>query len=200
MKLKLATALVLMTSMSLAHAAGDAAAGKVKTATCMACHMTDGNSVNPIWPKLAGQHESYLVKQLNEFKSGLRKDPTMTAMSMALSEQDVEDVSAFFASNNTSIGTAEKELVETGEKIYKAGIKDGGVAACMGCHGPSGAGNPGAKFPSLRGQHAAYVTKALKDFRTGLRSNDPSSMMRDITAKMSDSEIAAVASYIQGLN
>lgn len=192
--------IVLALGAAGVQAAGDVAAGKAKAAVCAACHGPDGNSpANPVWPKLAGQHPSYLVKQLTELKSGARKDQTMSPMAAPLSEQDIQNLAAFFSSQTQKPGSAAADKVAQGEKLYRAGNKTSGVAACMACHAPTGIGNGPARFPRIGGQHAPYVEKALKDFRSGARSNDPNGMMRDVAAKMSDDEIAAVAQYVQGL-
>lgn len=194
-------ALLAFTATSAAQAAGDAAAGQTKAAVCAACHGMDGNSpANPLWPKLAGQHASYIEKQIADFKAGSRKDDTMTAMAMPLSDQDAADLAAYFSGQTVSISSANAEKAKLGKTIYQAGLADKGLSACMACHGPSGAGNPGAKFPSLKGQHAPYVAKALKDFRAGTRSNDMANMMQNIAIKMTDAEIDAVAEYITGLH
>lgn len=198
--------LLLITSIaSLAvfvpvHAAGDVEAGKTKSAMCAACHGADGNSAAPNFPKLAGQHADYVAKQLSEFKSGQRKDATMNGMAAALSEQDMADLGAFYASQKGTVGKAAEDKVALGETIYRAGNISSGVAACAACHGPTGGGNPMAKFPSLNGQHADYTAVQLKNFRAGARANDAGSMMRGVAEKMSDAEIEAVAQYIQGLN
>lgn len=183
-----------------ALAAGDASAGKTKSATCLACHGPDGNSPNVIWPKLAGQHPEYIVKQIMHFKSGARSDPLMSAQAAALSEQDMHDLAAYFSSQTIKPGTAAADKVAMGERLYRGGNIASGVAACTACHGALGQGNPAAVFPAIAGQHAAYVTKALKDFRAGARgSGDTGKMMRGVGAKMSDAEIEAVAQYVQGL-
>lgn len=197
---KIALALLLVSGAGVAMAAGDPVAGKAKAVTCIGCHGADGNSSNPDWPSLAGQGEAYLAKQIMEFKSGDRKDPTMSAMVAGVKDEDITDISAFFASQKAKGGAADKAMVEMGREIYRAGIKDAGIAACASCHGPAGAGNPAARFPALAGQHAKYTAKALKDFRSGTRSNDPQKMMRDVAARLSDMEIEAVSSYIAGLN
>lgn len=184
----------------VAHAAGDAAAGQAKTAVCAACHGADGNSAIANFPKLAGQNEKYLLKQMKEIKAGVRPVVEMTGLLDALSEQDMADIAAYFAKKNVQIGHAAKDQVDAGQKIYRGGIASKGVAACTACHGPQGGGNASAAFPAVSGQHAAYVEKQLKLFRTEDRSNDPNSMMRDIAARLSDKEIKAVSSYIQGLN
>jgi cytochrome c553 len=181
------------------QAEGDAAAGKAKSATCLACHGADGNSLNPVWPKLAAQHPAYIRKQLEEFKSGNRKDPLMSAMAAPLSDVDMANLAAYFASQKRTLGTAAPDQVKLGEMIYRAGVASKGVAACASCHGPRGSGNPAANFPNLSGQHAAYVEKALKDFRSGSRTTDPAKMMRDTASSMSDAEISAVSQYVQGL-
>ncbi len=192
---------VCLTGVSgVAVAGGDAAAGKTKSATCAGCHGPDGNSANPLWPKLAGQHEKYLVKQLKDFKEGRRNDPTMAPMAAPLEEQDMADLAAFFSSQTIKQGAADPELVELGEKIYRGGNMTSGVAACMACHGPSGKGNPQANFPALAGQHADYTVLQLKRFASGERANDAGKMMRSIASKMTEAEMKAVASYIQGLH
>ena len=180
-------------------AAGNPEAGKEKNAICVACHMADGNSMNPEWPKLAGQHEKYLAKQLREFKSGDRQNAIMLGMVAALSEEDMDDLAAFYATQTIQGGTADPEMVELGRSIYVSGNPTSGVAACAACHGPTGTGNPAANFPSLQGQHALYTENQLKAFRSGERANDAGMMMRNIAGVMTDAEMAAVAQYIQGL-
>ena len=198
---KLLISLLLTIGLTgVAHAAGDAAAGKGKTAVCGACHGADGNSAIANFPKLAGQNEKYLIKQLNDIKSGKRPVVEMTGLLDALSEQDIADISAYFAKQNGTVGHAAKNLVEQGQQIYRAGIADKGVAACTACHSPTGGGNAQAGFPAIGGQHAAYTEKQLMIFRKGERNNDPQQMMQDVAAKLSDAEIKAVASYIQGLS
>jgi len=199
------TAILLgLASLSLIGAspaqAADIAAGKAKSATCAACHGADGNSVNPAWPRLAGQHPQYIEKQLKDFKSGKRKDPTMTAMAMPLSDADIANLAAYFASQKPN-GNAkyDEALLEKGQNIYRGGIVETGTAACMGCHSPDGKGNGPAGFPSLAGQHPQYIEKQLKDFKSGTRSNDAGKMMRGLTKRMQDDEIAAVAAYIAAL-
>ena len=181
-------------------AAGDVTAGKTKSATCLACHGADGNSPNEIWPKIAGQHPQYIKNQLMDFKSGARSDPLMSAQAAALSEQDMEDLAAYFSSQAIKPGMAAADQVAAGERLYRGGNVASGVSACTACHGPKGQGNPAAVYPAIAGQHAAYVSKALKDFRAGARgSGDTGKMMRGVGAKMSDADIEAVAQYVQGL-
>ena len=188
---------VLAATTSLA--AGDAASGKTKAAACAACHSADGNSVNPVWPKLAGQHAPYLVKQLTNFKAGERNNAMMAPMAAPLSEQDMADIAAYFSGQTQNGGKADPALVAAGEKLFRGGNATTGVAACMGCHGPNGMGNPPANFPRLSGQHAAYTVTQLKTFRSGERANDAGKMMQNIAARMTDAEMQAVASYIEGL-
>ena len=179
---------------------GDATKGKAASAVCSSCHGADGNSTNPDWPKLAGQGESYLIKQLHDFRANKRADAMMTPMAMGIaSDEDVLNLAAYFSSQKQKSGTANKDKVKAGEKIYRGGIMASGVAACSGCHGPTGEGNSAAKFPRIAGQHAKYAIKQLKAFRAGSRNNDPGKMMRNVAAKMSDTEIEAVAEYISGL-
>jgi cytochrome c553 len=193
--------IVLCVGFNLAHAAGNADEGKKQSAVCAGCHGADGNSpINPIWPKIAGQHPSYIEKQIRDFKSGERADPTMTPMAMPLTDQQTADLAAYFASQTRQTGKAAADKVAAGEALYRAGNSETGVVACMACHGPAGSGNPQANFPAVAGQHAAYVEKALKDFRDAKRTNDMSKMMRGVVARMTDEEMAAVAQYIQGLS
>lgn len=190
----------LLGVMTTALAAGDAAAGKQKSATCVACHGADGNSANGEWPKLAGQNVKYLVKQLHEFKAGDRANPIMSGMAAPLSDQDMADLAAFYVNQKVAPGEADPQLVEAGQALYKGGNLASGVSACMACHGPTGAGVPEAGFPSIAGQHAQYTETQLKAFRSMQRANDPGQMMRNIAMKMTDAEMKAVASYIQGLH
>lgn len=191
---------MMVVSTGISVAAGNAQAGKTKSVSCAGCHGADGNSMNPTWPKLAGQHASYIAKQLADFKGKKRSDPLMSSQATGLSEQDMADLSAYFSKQTGSQGAADEKLAAAGAKLYRGGNKKKGVAACIACHGPTGAGNPAAKFPMLSGQHAPYIEKAMKDFRSGARSNDMNDMMRNIAEKMSDKEIKAVASYISGLH
>jgi cytochrome c553 len=193
--------LTILTSYGTSLAAGDPAAGKEKSASCAACHGVDGNSVNPEWPKLAGQHAGYIVKQLTYFKDGERVNETMKGMASNLTEQDREDLAAYFSSQKVKIGVADPSLVELGQKIYRSGNASSGIAPCMGCHGPDGAGNPAANYPALRGQNAKYVENQLRGFANGQRQNENAKkMMQILASRMTDREIRAVASYIQGLH
>ncbi len=182
-----------------ALAAGDATAGQQKSAACAACHGADGNSANGEWPKLAGQNAVYLVKQLQDFKAGRRANPIMSGMAAPLGDQDMEDIAVYFSAQQPAPGKADPELVEKGKAIYLGGNLNSSLAACTACHGPNGKGNPAAAFPAVSDQHAQYVETQLKAFRAMQRANDPGQMMRNIAAKMSDDEIKAVASFMQGL-
>ncbi len=167
------------------------------TAVCVACHAADGNSAIAANPKLAQQHPEYLVKQLQEFKSGKRKDPVMQGMAAMLSDDDMRNVAAWLATKPAKAGFAkDKELVGLGERIYRGGIADRNIAACAGCHSPNGAGIP-AQYPRLSGQHADYTAKQLGEFREGKRAN--SVQMTQVAAKLNDREIRAVSDYIAGL-
>ncbi|HVT36922.1 MAG TPA: c-type cytochrome [Nevskiaceae bacterium] len=179
---------------------GDAAAGAAKAATCAACHGPTGNSSNPEWPKLAGQSSAYLVTQLKNFKSGARKQAVMMGMAGSLSDQDMKDVAAHFASQKMEPGVASKDAVAVAEKLYRAGDAARGLPACAACHGPTGAGNAAAAYPRLGGQHAKYVATQLTSFKSGERSIGANGqMMAAVAAKLTDTEIAALSSYVNGL-
>ncbi|MES3711348.1 cytochrome c4 [Pseudomonas sp. SAS7] len=180
---------------------GDAAAGQAKTAVCGACHNPDGNSLAPNFPKLAGQGQRYLEKQLHDIKSGKRTVLEMTGMLAPFSDQDLADIAAYFSSQKGSVGAADPKLVERGRSLFNGGDLEKGMPACTGCHSPNGAGIALAGFPHLSGQHSQYVTKQLTDFREGNRTNDGDAMtMRTIAGKLSNHDIEALASYIQGLH
>ncbi len=185
---------------SFAMAAGNIKAGREKAAVCVACHGADGNSPTDAFPKLAGQNEGYLIKQLTEFKSGMRKNAIMMPLVAQLSEQDIADLSAYFAVNKVTPGAVPEDLLVAGRAIYRGGNKTSGVPACMACHGPTGAGMPAAKWPALSGQYAKYTEAQLKAFAGGLRKNDPNGMMRDIASRMTTEEMKAVAAYVAGLH
>lgn len=202
--------LVTLTALSLAgfvQAEGDASAGKDKTMMCGACHGADGNSAVPSFPKLAGQGEKYLIKQMNDIHEGRRVVLTMAGVLDNMSQQDIADIAAYYSAQTGTVGQAKADLVELGERIYRAGNSEIGIAACTACHSPTGGGNAPAGFPKLGGQHAEYIEAQLKAFRTGAeepekgRANDGETrIMRDIVSRMSDLEIRAVSSYIQGLH
>ncbi|PAV47357.1 cytochrome c4 [Pseudomonas sp. HAR-UPW-AIA-41] len=197
----LVTLLLTLGITGVAQAAGDAKAGQTKAAMCGACHGADGNSAAPNFPKLAGQGERYLLKQMNDIKSGNRTVVEMTGLLTNMSEQDMADIAAYFANQSMSVGAADPALVKAGEALYRGGKLAEGMPACTGCHSPNGAGNDAAGFPQLGGQHAQYVAKQLTDFREGNRTNDGDSMMmRSVAAKLSNKDIQAISSYIQGLH
>ena len=196
--------------VNLAVAGGDAAAGQAKSAVCGACHGTDGNSMAPNFPKLAGQAESYIVKQLQDMKASpaRREVPEMMGFVPGLSDQDMADLAAYYAKQKPTGGAADPALVELGQKVFRAGNQASGVAACASCHGATGKGMPEAGFPALAGQHAVYVETQLKAFRAAgredaegkRRTNDgEGKMMQATAARLSDNEIKALASYINGL-
>lgn len=175
------------------------AAEAIVNKVCLACHGVDGNSVAAANPKLAGMNEEYLYKQLSEFKSGARKNPIMNGMVKDLTDTDLHNLAAYFSLQQPKPGTAkDAELAKHGEKIYRGGVLGAGVPACASCHGPQGKGIP-TQFPRLAGQHADYVYTQLNAFRVGARANDAAKMMRNIAAKMTDADMKAVATYIQGL-
>ena len=191
--------LALSGLVSFATNAADIEAGKSMSATCAACHGADGNSSNGAWPSLAGQHASYIFKQLKDFNEGRRVDPTMTSMASPLSDDDMKNLAAFYESQQSKAVAFDGELIEAGESIYRGGITETRVAACMGCHSPSGKGNGPAGWPSLKGQQPAYLLAQLQNFQQGSRSNDSGKMMRNVVVRMSEMEMKSVAAYIAGI-
>lgn len=193
-------AFVLFTaSSSAALVAGDPEAGKAKATPCQSCHGPDGNSLNPEWPKLAGQNARYLKKQLEDFKSGARVNPIMSSIAAALSEEDIANLAVYYSSQTITEGTTPEEYVKLGQKLYRQGNKESGVPACMACHGPAGNGNPAAAWPRLSGQHAKYVENQLKAYHTNGRANDPNGMMRGVAKKITNEEVTAISHYVSGL-
>jgi cytochrome c553 len=182
--------------------AGSVDAGRTKSATCAACHGVDGNSVTPDWPMLAGQHATYIVRQLRAFKNGERTDVTMKPFADLLSEQDMLDVAAYFEAQTPVPKGADPAVVTLGQQIYRGGVPARGVPACIACHGPDGAGNPLAAYPRTSYQHAAYTTKQLNSYAAGDRRSDVefNQMMRNVAGLLFEDEIRALASYMQGLN
>lgn len=180
---------------------GSADAGKAKALTCTACHGPEGNSSSPLWPNIAGQNAPYIQAQLIAFKDGSRKDPLMSSQAMLLSDEDMADLAVYFESlPRAAQSVADVSLVARGEALYRGGDKDNGAAACLACHGPSGRGNPAAKYPALQGQHAAYTAKQLQAYSAGNRETDGKiRIMRDIAARLDKDDIAAISSYVQGL-
>lgn len=212
--LLLACSLTLITTSSVLMAEGNQTAGKEKAASCVGCHGEDGNSLVSSFPKLAGQHASYLVKQLQAFKSESRKDPMMSSIAASLSDQDMHDIANYYAANKIQPNSmpeidkdadaneqaqakeAQEKLLAEGRNVYRNGNLSTQVSACIACHGPFGDGNKPASFPVLKAQHADYLVKTLTDFKTSQRSNNPDNMMHMIALKMSDQEIKAVATYL----
>ncbi len=181
--------------------AGDAAAGKTKSAACGGCHGLDGNSPVPTYPKLAGQNEAYIVKQVKDFKANSdRQNPIMFGMVAALSEEDAADIGAYFQSQSVKEAAAfDAGKIAAGRDIYKGGDLQKGIPACQSCHGPTGAGTAGIGFPQLGGQYVEYTLAQLKAFKNGSRKNDNKMLMRSIVEKMSDADMTAVANYIASL-
>ncbi|MEJ8569527.1 c-type cytochrome [Elongatibacter sediminis] len=186
-----------------AVADGDAAAGQGKAAICAACHGADGNSAVPQWPKIAGQHEDYLLRQQLLIKSGARPVPEMVGIVAGLNEQDMADLAAWFSEQEPQDAVADEALVEAGRSLWRAGNAESGVPACMACHGPAGEGNPLAGYPRLAGQHAVYTASMLTRFRSGENwgpKDANSHVMNGAASELTDEEIEAVSSYIQGLH
>ncbi|MGC1548590.1 MAG: cytochrome c4 [Rhodanobacter sp.] len=181
---------------------GDAKAGQTKAATCGACHGADGNSSDAQYPKLAGQHESYIVRQLADFKSGVRQNPIMQGMATPLSEQDMHDIGAYFESQQSLPGVADEALVAQGGKLFREGDPDRGIPACMACHLIDGRGNPGAVYPQLTSQHAQYIEATLKAWHSGITwgTDDHAQIMPLIAQKLDVKDIEALSSYIEGLH
>lgn len=199
-------------------AGGDAKAGEKLVAACSACHSTDGNSMSAAFPKIAGLGEKYIYKQLKDISNKDPGKPTRTVVEMTgmldgFSDKDLTDIAAYYAAQNMQLAGAKeielqlnsgvklkaKESLALGEKIYRAGNPETGVAACTACHSPTGKGNTPAGFPRVGGQYAEYIEKQLKAFQAGDRSNDDAAMMRTVAGKMNAAEIKAVANYIAGL-
>lgn len=192
---------------SFAFAEGDAEAGKAKSLTCSACHGSDGNSAIAMNPKIAGQHEGYLVKQLTEYRLASRtggkegrNNAVMNGMAAALSDQDIADLSAYFSSQDLKAGETPEDVIEAGQALYRGGDADREITSCISCHGPGGKGMGLAGFPVISGQHAEYTSSQLKMFRDGTRANDMNSMMRTIAAKLTDKDIEILSKYLGGLH
>lgn len=180
----------------------DVEKGKELSASCAACHGDDGISLNPVWPKLAGQNPKYLASQLHEFKKGPdgnRNNAVMYGIAVNLSDQDIENLSEYYSSLKSTVGLTKDEYLELGRNIYRGGNMEIKMQACISCHGPNGQGNYAAAIPMLSGQHSQYTYQQLKNFQTSIRSNDYNKMMRNIVHRMTDEEMKAVASYIEGL-
>ncbi|NVK21988.1 MAG: cytochrome c4 [Kangiellaceae bacterium] len=203
---KLAIFALILLGASVSAQAGDEAKGAQLAAQCAACHGKDGNSTTPMWPKLAGQNAEYIVKQLMDFKVGAadktkgRYEASMAPMAANLSEQDMQDLAAYYMAQETQMGAVKAEFLELGKKIYFQGDAERGVPACAACHGATGQGLNLAKYPSVSGQHPQYAIKQLKMFAAGERNNDEAAVMRDIAIRMSEQQIEAVANFMLGLH
>ena len=194
-----AIVLALSGLISFAANAADAEAGKAKSAVCAACHGADGNSSNQMWPSLAGQHASYIYKQLSDFKASRRINASMSGMVAGLSDDDMKNLAAYYETQSPRPVAFDGELIAKGESIYRGGITETGVAACMGCHSPSGKGNGPAGWPSLKDQYPEYIVAQLQAFKQGARANDPGKMMGNLVRRMSEMEMKAVAAYVAGI-
>jgi cytochrome c553 len=209
--LALSLAMTFTSTSGILHAEGNISAGKEKAATCVSCHGDNGNSLVSTFPKLAQQHSSYLIKQLQSFKDGTRKNPMMSSIAMGLTDEDMVDIAAYYAEQEVSANQlpvlddedeGEKKgdskntiqtIIAQGSDLYRNGDLTREVSACIACHGPFGEGNKPAAFPLIKSQHADYLIKTLTDFKTDLRSNNPENMMHMIAKKMTDEEIKAVS-------
>lgn len=180
---------------------GDASAGATKATVCFACHGPQGNgAVNPAWPKLAHQNSAYIYEQLKAFKSHQRSNAIMAAQAGLLSDQDMRNLAAYFASQSFVPGVASKAAVAVAEPLFRGGNMDRHIPACAACHGPVGQGNPGVMYPRLGGQNATYVAAQLTAYKNGTRgSKGPGLIMQDVASKLTDEEIQALASYVSGL-
>ncbi len=207
MKKRILASLVLVsttcffTVSGVAVAGGDAAAGKAKSASCGGCHGFDGNSGIAMYPKLAGQNEAYITKQIKDYKANdTRKNAIMLGMVAALSDDDAADIGAYFQSQFLKDAASfDADKAAAGRALYKGGDLPKGIPACQSCHGPNGSGVAGVGYPQLGGQHASYTLAQLKAFKNGSRSNDDKKLMRDIVAKLSDDDLEALANYIASL-
>ena len=216
--LALSLALVFTSTSGILHAEGNISSGKEKAAACVSCHGDNGNSLVSSFPKLAQQHSSYLIKQLQAFKNGTRKNPMMSSIAMGLSDEDMVDIAAYYAEQEVSVNqlpvldddddekpaTADGEkkadgnaklqaIIAQGSDLYRNGDLPREVSACIACHGPFGEGNKPAGYPLLKSQHADYLIKTLTDFKTDARSNNPENIMHMTAKKMTDEEIKAVS-------
>ena len=199
-KLALA-ALVSISMVATVHGSSSISAGKEKSAVCQSCHGETGNSIGPDFPSLAEQQTSYIIKQLQDFQSGKRKNDTMQPMAASLNEQDMKDIAAYFASQKITPGTpaAGKEAIALGETLFQKGKSSDGIAACNGCHGANAKGHWASVFPALAGQRAEYIVAQLKNFRSSNRANDPMMLMRHQAVRLKDEQINALAAYLNSL-
>ncbi|PCI05040.1 MAG: cytochrome c4 [Gammaproteobacteria bacterium] len=201
MKNLLIASVMFLFAASGASIAGDAAAGKSKSAACGGCHGFDGNSPISLYPKLAGQNEAYITKQVKDFKANTtRQSPIMLGMVAGLSDEDAADIGAYYQAQSVSSAAAfDESKAAAGRALYKGGDLQAGIPACQACHGPTGAGTAGIGYPQIGGQYVEYTLAQLKAFKDGSRSNDDNKLMRSIVEKLSDDELEAVANYIASL-
>jgi cytochrome c553 len=181
---------------------GDAKAGEGKAAACGACHGADGNSTDKQYPKLAGQNEAYIARQITLFQTQKRQNPVMMGFAANLSKQDMHDIGAYFSGKQSLPGVADEKLLDRGQALYRGGDARLGVPACMACHGPDGHGMAGAGYPQLAGQWSDYVQTKLKDWKNGTTWGEDANakIMPEIAGRLGDSDIAALASYVEGLH
>ena len=191
MKIRFAIVTIIL-ALAANVAKGDAS----KAAVCVACHGVDGNSINPIWPNLAGQGAEYTVQQLNAFKTKKRNNAVMWPFASNLTEEDMWDIAVYYSKQKISVNASQMAVGGNAEKLYRGGDSDRLIPACTACHGPNGAGNGPAKYPSLRGQHAAYTELQLQAYRKGTRKHP---MRQAIAQKLSDEDIKILSSYISAL-
>lgn len=198
------SALVLTAAPATAQSLveGDASAGQIRSTVCAACHGTEGNSVNPLWPNIAGQHATYTVQTLRAFREDKRQDALMTTQAMLLSEEDIDNLAVYYESLPAAAqSVADTSSVDRGQALYRGGDAENGVAACIACHGPAGRGNAAAGYPALNGQHAAYTVKQLQDYASGARQTyGANEVMQAISARLTQDDMQALASYLQGLH
>jgi cytochrome c553 len=193
-------ALFAVVPQAAVYANGNAEAGAAKSAVCAACHGQNGHSVNPVWPNLAGQHASYIFDQVKMIKTGEKRvNPTMQPIVASMSDEDIKDIAAYYASQTEAGLEADPSYWKAGEKIYRGGVQERNVPACIACHGPTGRGNGPGKYPALRAQHAEYTMKQLRDYKSGDRKTGPGNIMQTIAARLTEEEMRDLASYIQGL-
>jgi len=183
---------------------GSVQAGTTKAAVCFSCHGPDGNSQNPVWPRLAGQNAVYIAEQLHLFKDGIRRNPVMQPMAAGLSDQDIDNLAVFFAAQTPAGLEADPSYWKAGQALYIHGDDSHGVPACAACHGPLGRGNPAAGYPALEAQQSVYVVAQLQSYANGSRystttATPNSVIMFDIAKNLTPEEIRDVASYVQGL-
>lgn len=198
-RLLLCAGFITLTFPTAIIAEGDPEAGAGKVTTCVACHGVGGNSTNPEWPKLAGQGAKYIIKQLQLFRDNQRINSLMNAQVANLSDRDMADIAAYYQNQAPLPSAADESLATLGEQIYRGGIAESKVPACLSCHGPDGAGNPAANFPRVSYQHATYLTARLRQYRAG-ETYPGSEIMNDVAKGLTDEQIEAVASYMQGLH